>query len=32
VNINNFPSAAIPGAIDGKVLAESIGTALGDGR
>ena len=32
VNINNFPSAAIPGVIDGKVLTESIGTALADGR
>ena len=28
ININNFPSAAIPGVIDGKVLTESIGTAL----
>ena len=32
VNPNNFPSAAIPGVIDGKVLSESIGTALADGR
>ena len=32
VNVNNFPSAAIPGVIDGKVLTESIGTALADGR
>ena len=32
VNPNNFPSAAIPGVIDGKVLTESIGTALADGR
>jgi para-nitrobenzyl esterase len=32
INPNNFPSAAIPGVIDGKVLTESIGTALADGR
>ena len=32
ININNFPSAAIPGVIDGKVLTESIGTALAHGR
>jgi para-nitrobenzyl esterase len=32
VNPNNFPSAAIPGVIDGKVLTESIGTALAEGR
>ena len=32
VDINNFPSAAIPGVIDGKVLTESIGTALAHGR
>ena len=32
VNPNNFPSAAIPGVIDGKVLTESIGAALADGR
>jgi para-nitrobenzyl esterase len=31
VNPNNFPSAAIPGVIDGKVLTESIGTALAAG-
>ena len=30
--INNFPGAAIPGVIDGKVLTESIGTALAAGR
>ena len=30
--VNNFPSAAIPGVIDGKVLTESIGTALAHGR
>lgn len=32
VDLKNFPSAAIPGVIDGKVLTESIGTALADGR
>ena len=32
IDINNFPSAAIPGVIDGKVLTESIGTALAAGR
>jgi para-nitrobenzyl esterase len=32
INPDNFPSAAIPGVIDGKVLTESIGTALADGR
>ncbi len=30
--VNNFPGAAIPGVIDGKVLTESIGTALAAGR
>ena len=30
--LNNFPGAAIPGVIDGKVLTESIGTALAAGR
>jgi para-nitrobenzyl esterase len=32
INPDNFLSAAIPGVIDGKVLTESIGTALADGR
>ena len=30
--VNNFPGAAIPGIVDGKVLTESIGTALAAGR
>ena len=30
--VDNFPTAAIPGVIDGKVLTESIGTALAAGR
>jgi para-nitrobenzyl esterase len=30
--VNNFPTAAIPGVVDGKVLKESIGTALAAGR
>ncbi len=30
--VNDFPGAAIPGVIDGKVLTESIGTALAAGR
>jgi para-nitrobenzyl esterase len=30
--ISNFPGAAIPGVVDGKVLKESIGTALAGGR
>jgi para-nitrobenzyl esterase len=30
--VNNFPTFAIPGVVDGKVLTESIGTALGAGR
>ena len=30
--MNNFPTAAIPGVVDGKVLTESIGTALAAGR
>ena len=30
--VSNFPGAAIPGVIDGKVLTESIGTALAAGR
>ena len=30
--MSNFPGAAIPGVIDGKVLTESIGTALAAGR
>ena len=30
--LNSFPGAAIPGVIDGKVLTESIGTALAAGR
>jgi para-nitrobenzyl esterase len=30
--VNNFPPAAIPGVVDGKVLTESIGTALAAGR
>jgi para-nitrobenzyl esterase len=29
---NNFPGAAIPGIVDGKVLKESLGTALAAGR
>jgi para-nitrobenzyl esterase len=30
--VNNFPPAAIPGVVDGRVLTESIGTALAAGR
>ena len=30
--VDNFPGAAIPGVVDGKVLKESIGTALAGGR
>ena len=30
--MNNFPTFAIPGVVDGKVLTESIGTALAAGR
>jgi para-nitrobenzyl esterase len=30
--VNNFPSFAIPGVVDGKVLTESIGTALAAGQ
>jgi len=30
--VNNFPGAAIPGVIDGRILTESIGTALANGR
>jgi para-nitrobenzyl esterase len=30
--VNNFPGAAIPGIVDGKVITESIGTALAAGR
>jgi para-nitrobenzyl esterase len=30
--VANFPGAAIPGVVDGKVLTESIGTALAGGR
>ena len=30
--VNNFPGAAIPGVIDGKILTESIGPALAAGR
>ena len=30
--VNNFPTAAIPGVVDGEVLTESIGTALAGGR
>jgi para-nitrobenzyl esterase len=30
--LGNFPGAAIPGVIDGKILTESIGTALAAGR
>jgi para-nitrobenzyl esterase len=30
--VGNFPGAAIPGIIDGKILTESIGTALAAGR
>src|SRR5512133_2975789 len=30
--VGTFPGAAIPGVVDGKVLTESIGTALGAGR
>jgi para-nitrobenzyl esterase len=30
--VDNFPVAAIPGVVDGKVLTESIGTALAGGR
>jgi para-nitrobenzyl esterase len=30
--VNNFPTAAIPGVVDGKVLTESIGTSLAAGR
>ena len=30
--VDKFPGAAIPGVVDGKVLTESIGTALAAGR
>jgi para-nitrobenzyl esterase len=30
--VDTFPTAAIPGVVDGKVLTESIGTALAAGR
>jgi para-nitrobenzyl esterase len=30
--VNDFPAAAIPGVVDGKVLTESIGTALAAGK
>ena len=30
--VDHFPGAAIPGVVDGKVLTESIGTALAGGR
>jgi para-nitrobenzyl esterase len=30
--VDNFPGVAIPGVVDGKVLTESIGTALAGGR
>jgi para-nitrobenzyl esterase len=30
--VNDFPAAAIPGVVDGKVLTDSIGTALSAGR
>jgi para-nitrobenzyl esterase len=30
--VSNFPTFAIPGVVDGKVLTESIGTALAAGR
>jgi len=30
--VSNFPPAAIPGVVDGRVLKESIGTALAAGR
>jgi para-nitrobenzyl esterase len=30
--VDNFPTAAIPGVVDGKVLREPIGTALAAGR
>ena len=30
--VDHFPGAAIPGVVDGKVLRESIGTALAGGR
>jgi para-nitrobenzyl esterase len=30
--VNNFPGFAIPGVVDGKVLKESVGTALAGGR
>lgn len=30
--VNNFPPAAIPGTVDGRVLTESVGTALAGGR
>ncbi len=30
--VDHFPGAAIPGVIDGKILTESIGTALAAGR
>ena len=30
--VGNFPGAAIPGVIDGKILTESIGTSLAAGR
>ena len=32
IDPRNFPGAAIPGVVDGKVLTESIGTALAAGR
>src|SRR5205823_3745642 len=30
--VKDFPGAAIPGVVDGKVLTESLGTALAAGR
>jgi para-nitrobenzyl esterase len=30
--VNDFPAAAIPGVVDGKILTESIGSALAAGR
>jgi para-nitrobenzyl esterase len=30
--VNTFPDAAIPGVVDGKVLTQSIGSALADGH
>jgi para-nitrobenzyl esterase len=30
--VSNFPGAAIPGVVDGKVLTESVGAALASGR